>query len=503
MIPEMLQAPTSMVGASEPPSSISPRKRRLLVWTLMAAASVVLLPFLILSAFTHPQNDDFGFAVYSLAYGFVGANAEWYKVWTGRYFATAVMSVSPVVFWSLAAYKCVPAVIMGLLSCGSFRLVSALSPPDTEGSTRWLLALSLVALFLVGMPNVVQGIYWMTGAVTYQLGVALLLFVVASVLLLPQVTRRSARWRRIAAAAFLAACATGTSEVVAMYVVGSLVAVLAIAWMRTRRVDGAIVVVLGAAVVGTAVALASPGNFVRARLSDRDAAGALLSAFSAATSYAWKWLSTGPILPLAILLIPVFAKAARRADRPPLHPALTVPVSAAVFFASFFPPLYAGGIQIDGEIIIAPLETRTVNVMYGFFLLAFFWNVYSITAWTVARRPGSVRLVIPIRVALVAAAMVALVGPSSNLRMAYGDVVSGAARRYDEAQMRRYRTLASCPWDVCGVPAIHDRPETLVFHENAVDLRLDSAWYASYKDAGFAQFFGKRRIFLSEPVRDH
>ena len=100
------------------------------------------------------------------------------------------------------------------------------------------------------------------------------------------------------------------------------------------------------------------------------------------------------------------------------------------------------------------------------------------------------------RVALVAAIVLMTVLPSSNLRVAYADLASGAAARYDAEQRRRYELIQACSGPVCPVPPLSDPPRTLFFFENAVDTGRDDAFFERYKDFAFAGYFYRRRVLL-------
>jgi uncharacterized protein DUF6056 len=465
---------------------------------VLAACVLIIAPFVALSFFSHPQSDDYLYAAQAQRLGFAGANIEWYATWTGRYLATAALSASPVVFGWLAAYKLVPAAVIAILGGAAVAFVGAAAPPGTPRVTRGSLALALVALFLFGMPNLPQGIYWLAGAVTYQCGAALSLLVAATALRLRDAPARRGALALTVAGALLVVGVAGTSEIVMLQCMAFLGAALGAEWRRARRIDRRLACLFAVGLAASAVALLSPGNGTRMGMAERDAGGAAIRSLEVGLAYLWEWLAKGPLVPVAVLAAPLLADLSRRASRPATHPALFGAGFLLVYFASFFPSLYAGATAVDAETIIASLESRSVNPIYGFFLVGFFWTLYATAAWASARW-GPLRTPRALRAVAVAAAVLWTLLPDSNLRAAAGDLASGDARRYDLAQQERYRLIGACRWPACLVPRIPPVPRTLSFFENAADARSDSEYVLWYKEVGFAFCFGKKRIQLSEP----
>ncbi len=59
------------------------------------ALAAAIAPFFALAAFAHPQNDDWVYAASTLQRGWAGANEFWYRAWSGRYTATAILTGTP------------------------------------------------------------------------------------------------------------------------------------------------------------------------------------------------------------------------------------------------------------------------------------------------------------------------------------------------------------------------------------------------------------------------
>ena len=76
--------------------------RRRLPDPLIAAIAILvimLLPFAVLSFFSHPQADDFDAATTTMRLGYFKAMEKVYESWNGRWFSTAVMLANPSATW--------------------------------------------------------------------------------------------------------------------------------------------------------------------------------------------------------------------------------------------------------------------------------------------------------------------------------------------------------------------------------------------------------------------
>ncbi len=454
-----------------------------------------VMPFVALSFYAHPQNDDFLFAVMALEKGWAHANAFWYLNWTGRFTSTAIMSMSPVVFRSVATYQWAAACVITVLWLSTWAAISAAAPVGTSRPRRFLLSTTLLAMFLNGMPDVGQGLYFMTGAVTYQAGGALLLLVWAFTLR-GRGSGSSDRQRPllVAAVAVATLLAAGTNEIVALLSVGVLAYRTLVVRLESSRLDRTLVLLLLVALSAASVALLSPGNQVRAASQERDLAAALVGAVEAGASFGWQWISRTPLVPVAVLLLPSLAAGAP-ARRRTVHPAVAVLAFVATYLACFVPPLFGGGLRDGDEVVMAPLEPRTLNLIFGFFVVGFLAVLRAVASWYGGGRGFSWPPAA--RVGFTAAAVALAVAPgNARLRTAWGDLLSGSAAEYDRGQSERYRAIASCPTAICAVPPVV-LPSSLSAGDNAIDPRADGPHIQSYKQISYAAYFGKMGIVLA------
>ena len=222
---------------------------------------LAVAPFVALAAFNQPFFDDFRNAVQQRAHGLWGVQAYWFGAWTGRFTTTFLLTaLNPVSYGWLGGVKAAAVLFMALLWAAVAALLRAawrLARP----AAGWSAAL-LLALLANGMAAPFSFLYWFSGAVVYQLPLVGLLGGLAWLLARPPGPRggRAGAWL---AGAGLVLAATGNelTLVQAGVVAGALAWGLPAALRPRRAVWRGWALAAGAA---AAVAVAAPGNWVRA-----------------------------------------------------------------------------------------------------------------------------------------------------------------------------------------------------------------------------------------------
>ena len=148
-------------------------------WLLLGLVSIA--PFLIISYYNQPSVDDFYFTVKSQSIGALNAQIEWYLTWTGRYFSTFILSINPLVYNNLMLYKTIPVLLIVGLWLSLSLLVQAIFI-NIKTKHLFFISTSIMTLFFFQMPSISQGVYWLAGAVTYQLGNILFVFCLCSLI---------------------------------------------------------------------------------------------------------------------------------------------------------------------------------------------------------------------------------------------------------------------------------------------------------------------------------
>lgn len=446
---------------------------------------LVLLPFFALATFAHPQNDDWVFAATALQMGYARANAFWYEAWTGRYAATAILSGFDVLASVPGGFGSILAANLALVVGGAVAAALGVLPTALGTTRRVAVGLLFAALHLATLPSASEGIYWLAGAVTYQLSSALVMLLVGVLGLL----ERTAGWRRAAlalAGAALAAAVAGGNEVSVV-----LLDALAGGWLlsrswRARRVRLDLLAIAAAAAGGSVVALLAPGNHVRLESSGGiHPANAIALAAPACAGFIARWTFMGPVIPGLALAAPALATAARAGGWRLPHPVIAAIAAAVATLAAFAIPALGAG----------TIEPRAANVVHWVFLVAAFFVTTTVAFWLERRAGRPVALTPRGGAAIAAVALMLCAAFPTSLRLVTVDLLSGEARRFDAAIRDRYRRIAVCRGPVCEVPRIAEPPRSLVWFEDAIDEGQETPFFENYKGA-YAFWFGKYRIRL-------
>lgn len=451
-----------------------------------------VLPFIILSFFNHPQNDDYVEASWAKAYGSVEAIIRWYNIWSARYFATAVTSsiLNPLVLGSFFIYKFTAALTIFLLVGSLYFFLSELTAHSVSVEKRILFTLAVSALYLFQMPNIAESLYWITGAVCYQYAIIFLLATLGLIIRLYHASKSHSHPLLSISTIILLFLTAGTNEI-AVVLQCELVALILLTDIVSRRKKiNLLSLFFATSLAGFAIVFFAPGTQARNSYGKHDLWFAVQSSAQYGSKYLIQWLTTTPLVPLTVFFVHFIAKHTKTVFSFIVHPALSLSIFFLTYFGMFIPSFYGVGM----------LEPHTVSIIYFFFLIGFFINVYLCIHYFYIRKRNIFPALNSYGLAIVGVLAVILsVAPGSNLKTAYSDLFSGAAYRYDQELNKRYDLIAECKTSLCDVPPLTDHPRTIFWFEDAVDEKEDSAFFLQYKDHGYAFYFDKQRIRLTMP----
>ena len=144
---------------------------------IISIGILTILPFIVISFFNNPTADDFCYNCQSRDLGFWNAQLSWYNGWSGRYFSSAILSIKPLVSDSFLIYKLIPIILLISLFTSIYYLSSLLFV-NLKKRDFFILTFFILTLYLIQIPSISQGFYWLAGSITYQLSniLAILLF---------------------------------------------------------------------------------------------------------------------------------------------------------------------------------------------------------------------------------------------------------------------------------------------------------------------------------------
>ena len=476
------------------PLFLSKRVQKSYSFAVHLIAIAVVLPFVVLAAYCHPYFDDYGTALELKRTGFAYYLSSHYQSWTGRYALLLANSVHPLRFGGLRAYQWTAAgLVVGLV--GSCYLLGwgLTAGQQLRLPARLALGSGLAVAMLALLPSPAEGFYWVVGGYNYLLpilaafsGLAAGCGYAATPARLPH-----RQWLLLPGMLVAAALFPGFSEFSAclsLLVMGSLL----VAFPRASwpyRVAAAL------AVVGAVAMLAAPGNLGRLHQNSHEwhlVRAAVLA--TGATGYTlMNWLAFPTFWVLAGMGLPLWKKLATRPG----------PVARLVYHPLLWPFLMVAGLLgcylFSYLTIQQPLPLRARNLLYAYFMVTGIFSLVGIIQF--AQRRNWALPHVPQLVLLLLLVITLLSDGNGRLRgdaigrgyntvgQAYRDWLSGDARRFDEAERRRYALLRATTADSVAVPPLPVTPATLFYFDIGPSAGL---WGNQY----LAHYFDKKAVWV-------
>jgi hypothetical protein len=452
-------------------------EKKLAYLIVIIAGVLVALLLFILSFYDHPSADDFNYSVNVRQYGFFGSQYYWYVSWCGRYLSTFLLSLNPLIYGSFTGYKLMSAILI-LLSIISFYFFTAsLFKPNTIPEKLYITFLSFFAFILL-MPSVAEGYYWMAGAYSYQGGniLTLLLFVMMIVNL------KKPSKKVFVVSAIIVLALAGSNEYSMLFLVLLLLFINVLRVIRHKKISSYYFVLLILAVVGSMVVYFAPGNAYRASFQTNNFqfVFSLKSSFREAFDVISHWWWIGGFIILASYKIAsskmsVFSEDWFKSIY--LNPFLVLAFIFMVIAAGFFSCYWSLGLY-------PPL--RTINTIYFYFITG---SVYTGLCTAILLKRFKIPDVPFIHYLVLILLFVYVIKFPNNISRAWHDLNDGIASAYDRELNNRYKTLQTVDCKKCAVSKLKNVPKTLFFSD--ISEKTDNAMLKSY-----AYFFNKDSIFV-------
>ncbi len=398
---------------------------------------LALVPYIAVAFFVHPFADDFSYAVAGMRTELLSRLWDEYRFWNGRWFSNMLVLRGPLVLGmekGLWLYRLVPIVLLALTWTGAFTLLRNVAPTLDRSKTSIGASLFLL-LYLQLMPDLSEGIYWYTGAVSYQLPGALMLFLFAGWVRILAAGREPAAGM-VAINAMLAAIIAGCNELHMVFMVLLHAILLLFRWRSKRKFERSLVIALLVTVGAAAVMILAPGNAGRGgqfphkhEVLRTFGWGALQTARFACT-----WIFSPALLIMSVLYIWTCRWLGARAPLAQgafgLRPWTALLILAGFLFVAMVLPYWATGLLG---------QHRTVNAALLWSLPLWFVALNSIDLhWLRKRQFAPVNgRALAFGCGLLAASFL-FPGNGGRVTM---DLVSGRMTRFDRGLIERYELL--------------------------------------------------------------
>ncbi|NDK54608.1 DUF6056 family protein [Pontibacter fetidus] len=474
-----------------------PQQTRFYTYTnriLIAVGLYTLLPFLILAFYSHPQADDFSFAVRDRELDYLTVFQQYYNYWTGRYFSTITLfRINPMIWGSLSVYRLSSILLLILFSGSIYFILSTITQKTLSKTGLTSLAALLFALYLLQLPNPSEGFYFFSTYATYQLPNIMLLVMLAIVYKFFQARNSWVKQVYIGLAAIGSAAIVGSNEM-ALVIAFTTVAFITIVNLKNPEARPYLLFLFVVCMVCCFIAVMAPGNYNR--MNEHPNGGKLIwsvvyAGFMTGLSF-YRWLL--PILAASIVYIYCFGLPL--ADKVKHNRLFQVDIRLVLLY--FLVTIFLMNFVFAWSTGERPTP-RLENVIYFFFLFGWFYGLQvAITkyktffsATTISPVPAAFALLI---------FLLSIVQIDNNISTAYVDLASGKAAAYDKALNQRYTLLRNSDCAECIVAPLPAIPKSIYFADivsrsEKPENGIDMTWI----NKGVAAYFGKSEVYLAAP----
>ncbi len=457
---------------------------------MLVTGLLVLVPFLLLTLYNHPQADDFGFAVRDRTYSYWEVQVNYYLNWTGRYFSTnTAFRINPTITESFVLYKWYSLGLLVSLFAALLLLVYKLLGETKQLLIAAALTMLLLSLYLLQMPSISEGVFWLPGYMTYQLPNIMMLLLLALLISFFQAGSKMLKLVYIGLAAVLCIAIIGSNEMAIVMAFTTVLFLFYINWKNARN-RPYLIFLLFICTVACLVAVLAPGNYVR--MEDHPDGKKPLwaityAAFLTVLSF-YRWLT--PVLVASVLYVIYWGLPI--ADKKIREGIFKVNLRDSILY--YVMTLFLMQFAFTWAIGERPTP-RVENVIYFFFVFGWFYNL-QVALTNYGHLLRSERKLTPaLPVVAFTLYLLLVFDIHSNIATAYTDLISGKAKAYDAALGKRYSYLTNSGCDTCALAPLPVIPKSLYFMD-ALDGQVNTGFWVN---ADLARYWHKSAIFLSAP----
>ena len=368
--------------------------KRLWAWVCCLLFAASTLPLYVISFYNHPYYDDYGFSAdvrvvwkETGSMGQVLATAlnsarEVRQSWQGTYTGTILSNVQPGVFSESLYFLTTFFLLTAFLLCFGFFLKTVFGDRLGLSGAETAILISLTLTLLVQfMPDPDEAFFWFNGGVGNTFIYALLALSLGLCARLWHMVRGVKAAGTIIALGLITVLLGGGSYGGGIFGLGLYALLTAAAFCKKnpwRWVYGAL---SAAFLLCFFYSVSAPGNMVRSvQIGYHVSVGeAVLQAFYYGIGVGAGYVRL-PLVGVTLLLIPFFAKAARRSSYQFAHPLAVLGAGVCLYCAQFAPPLY-GGVFIGGG--------RIVNTYYQSFVVMWLLYAFYLTGFALRKWDGA------------------------------------------------------------------------------------------------------------------
>lgn len=417
---------------------------------------LTIFPFIIISIFNNPSADDFCYNNYTRDLGYLNTQVEAYTNWTGRYFATAIISCKVFLSGSFLIYKAFPIFLL-IFFCQSIYHLCSSTFISLSKRNRLVLTFLITILYLLQMESTSEGFYWLAGSVTYQLSIILSIFLFSSLIKLLATSQN----RYLLYSILFSLVVIGLNEIAMMYIGLIIGTIFFYHFFSKKAINYKILLLLLFICICAVFVVLSPGSAARANTypGNQQVIYSILKTLNSFKTNIGNWLPS--ILIAFLLFFEHFQKENVQINSKIFDVKLVIPFLIVTSFPliGVFPIYYS----------LKWVPARSINLIYFFFLIGLLYLTFVLFFKLQKTKAEFLTFSKWVKIFLIVLVLIRL-GGKNNIRTAYADLLTGKAYSYDQSLKKRYETILENKSQQIVVPKLENLPKTIHFE----DIREDS-----------------------------
>lgn len=445
---------------------------------LFLAFIITITPFLYLAQYNHPSADDFCYSSKASYLGFWPTQVDHWLTWSGRYMATAILSIFPIDIGNLFAYRIFPVILFISFGISIFIFLKSLFP---KASNYDICAIGFVIFFLYifKAPNITEAFYWLSSSVTYQVASILSLFLFALILNLLREKSLTNKILLISGGSLIGIVIVGLNEVSLIYLCITLFLWIVIRFYFKRKPDWGFIIIVIITLGAAVISISAPGNYKR--MSTILVEQFNLS-YSISQSIQHSFWIIKSWLPWLILIVLIFWESFKRIaiQAGQKFPQVKISWWLIVFSVislfglvaiGYFPTFWSQGWKPP---------TRTINVILLIFIMGSLGVILMVLNLLMKGGKNLKRMPLLIKMAAVFLFIFYISFSINNLKSAFKDILYGIAKEFDHEMEARYSILDNCEEELCDIPLrLKNYPQTIFAYELALRRGEEISYYNS------------------------
>lgn len=464
-------------------------RRELLPWYALILILLVVSPYFYLSFYIYPAADDYNYAFLTISKDWNKEYFNQYNTWNGRYASNILVLLNPIAFHNLIFYRFIPLILIFFTFLSVYFFIDSVYRKQFENIVKVNIALTLTLFFLYVMPNIAEGIYWYTGAVTYQISVTLL--IIYSALIFRYLTRRY-----IIGKAFhfilntiVIILVIGFNEIVMLILLLYHFVLMLFAFFKYEKNKSISVYWFIIVLIASLIIFLAPGNEVRASYFENNHQffNSVLYSLLQTIRFLSDWISNLPFIIFSLITLYLFKKGNVEFFKVVSYSdilvwGLSIPL---IIFICIFPAYWGTGILG---------QHRTVNVACLLFIMLWLVNL---NLWMVYYKElpffNNIDKILKDKTIIILFLILLItMAVTKNGYNAFTDIYDGKARKYSKEMTERIEKMKgakSKSIESIGVDPLKYKPATIF----VIDITADSDHWIN---KGYASYYTMKSIWL-------